>query len=111
MLYEVITFQAGEALHMPESLLQALREVLLDERLDKALAAEILRLPSEVSLAELFDAVDVDAIHAVRNFVQQEIARGLQKECLAVYHANQLTGYRITQQDMAARDLASYNFV
>ncbi len=107
VLANVARFQAGEALHMPESLLQALREVLLDERLDKALAAEILRLPSEVSLAELFDAVDVDAIHAVRNFVQQEIARGLQKECLAVYHANQLTGYRITQQDMAARDLAS----
>ncbi len=106
VLANVARIQAGEPLQRPESLLQALRRVLLDKTLDKALAAEILRLPSEATLAELFESVDIDAIHQVRDFLQLEIARALQVECLAAYQANQLTGYRIDQQEMAARDLA-----
>ena len=55
---------------------------------DKAMAADLLTLPSEDYLAELADAVDVDGIHDARETVRGVIAERLQGLLLSVYKLN-----------------------
>lgn len=58
--------QQGQPLSLPVHVADAFRAVLLDEKIDPALAAEILTLPSAGEIAELFDIIDPIAIVAVR---------------------------------------------
>ena len=60
-----------------------------DPTLDKAMIAEMLVLPAETYLAELFTVADVDAIHAAREAVRLAIATQLAGVLLAVYKLNQ----------------------
>lgn len=50
----VAKFQQNQPLSLPMHVVDAFRAVLLDETLDPALAAQILTLPSENEMAELF---------------------------------------------------------
>ena len=56
-------------------LLNALCDTLEDATLDPAMVAEMWRLPTENTLAELSDPVDVDAIHRGRERVKQALAQ------------------------------------
>ena len=56
-------------------LLNALCGTLEDATLDPAMVAEMWRLPTENTLAELADPVDVDAIHRGRERVKQALAQ------------------------------------
>ena len=56
-------------------LLNALCDTLEDATLDPAMVAEMWRLPTENTLAELADPVDVDAIHRGRERVKQALAQ------------------------------------
>ncbi|MGA6096906.1 aminopeptidase N [Stutzerimonas marianensis] len=69
--------QRGEALQLDQRLVTALRSLLEDERLDPAMVAEMLSLPSEAYLTEISEVADVDAIHAARDFARQGIATAL----------------------------------
>src|SRR5690606_6980757 len=69
--------QAGRPLLLDQRLLEVYRRVLSDTELDPAVAAEILRLPSEAYLIELAEVADVDAIHHVRETVRRELATAL----------------------------------
>lgn len=55
---------------------------------DKLLLAELLTLPSEKYLAEQMEIIDVDAIHAVREFVLLELAKQLKNFLIAVHQKN-----------------------
>ncbi|HAF93319.1 MAG TPA: aminopeptidase N, partial [Pseudomonas sp.] len=63
--------QRGEALAMDERLVEALRTLLGNERLDPAMVAEMLSLPGEAYLTEIAEVADVDAIHAAREFARK----------------------------------------
>ncbi|VFT70101.1 aminopeptidase N [Escherichia coli] len=65
----------------------AFRAVLLDEKIDPALAAEILTLPSVNEMAELFDIIDPIAIAEVREALTRTLATELADELLAIYNA------------------------
>ncbi|MFV2626744.1 aminopeptidase N C-terminal domain-containing protein, partial [Escherichia coli] len=54
-------------LSLPVHVADAIRAVLLDEKIDPALAAENLTLPSVNEMAELFDIIDPIAIAEVRD--------------------------------------------
>lgn len=54
----VARHQQGQPLSLPVHVADAFRAVLLDEKIDPALAAEILTLPSVNEMAELFDIID-----------------------------------------------------
>ncbi len=98
----------GRLLPVPTSLLEALGAVLADTTLDPALAAEILTLPGEGSLLELFAHADVDAIHAVRQHLATTLAEHLHSQWLACYQANHQQGeYRIDGASMGHRALAN----
>jgi len=104
----VAAMAAGSELPRPQALLDSFHLVLQDQSLDPAFAAEILTLPSETSLAELFSQVDIDAIHQVREHLLQQIAEALREPWQQVFNHNQVTGaYSIEAAAMAKRALAN----
>ncbi|MEL7967477.1 aminopeptidase N [Vreelandella neptunia] len=73
---------------------------------DKAVLAEMLTLPSEAYIAEQQPIVDVDAIHAAREFVRQSLAVALRDEFMAIYEANVTEeAYAPTPEQIAQRSL------
>ncbi|HEY5717707.1 MAG TPA: aminopeptidase N, partial [Motiliproteus sp.] len=85
-------YQVGRELLLDERLEQAYRLVLADDELDEAMVAKMLTLPSEAYLAQLADEIDVDAIHAVRNFVRRTLAERLAEPLQATYQRNRSQG-------------------
>ena len=89
VLQELIAqHQQGQALHMDQRLITALRSVLSDESLDQAMVAEMLSLPGEAYLTEISDVADVDAIHAAREFARKQLADNLHEALWLRYQAN-----------------------
>ncbi len=70
---------------MDVRLVEAYRSLLDEPGDDQAVLAEMLTLPSEAYIAEQQPVVDVDAIHAAREFVRQSLAWQLRDAFLAVY--------------------------
>ncbi len=97
--------QQGQPLSLPLHVADAFRAILLDEQIDPALAAEILTLPSQNEIAELFDIIDPLAIAAVHGALTRTLATELADEFLAVYNAHKLDGYRIEHADIGKRAL------
>jgi aminopeptidase N len=81
----IADYQAGRALEVPQHLIDSWRTILADRSLDPAMVAQLLRLPGEAYLAELSDVIDVQAIHAVREFLRKALAIALQDEWQATY--------------------------
>ncbi|CAI0956907.1 aminopeptidase N [Serratia entomophila] len=101
----VAKHQQKQPLSLPLHVADAFRGVLLDEQLDPALAAQILTLPSESEIAELFATIDPEAIAAVHEAIVRCLAKEMADEWLAVYHANKTEGYRVEHGDIAKRAL------
>jgi len=78
-------YQAGNELVLDNRLTAAYRAVLTDLSLDQAMVSKVLTLPTEAYLSELSDIIDVDAIHAVREFVIKTLAEALSSELVAAY--------------------------
>ena len=97
-----------QPLQAPEALLNAFGEVLQNRQLDPALAAEILTLPGEGTLLELFAEADIDHIHTARHFLQQALAERHAALWLQVYQQHRQTGdYSTDGAAMAHRALAN----
>ncbi|MGP5710644.1 aminopeptidase N [Vreelandella alkaliphila] len=91
---------------MDSRVVEAFRTLLTSAMSDKAVLAEMLTLPSEAYIAEQQPIVDVDAIHAAREFVRQSLAVALRDEFVAVYKANQSDEpYAPTPEQIAQRSL------
>ena len=61
-------------------------QLLADKSGDLHLLARLLTLPSEAYLAQFLEPVDVENIHQAREFGKQQLANGLEKQFLDVYH-------------------------
>jgi len=101
----VARHQQKQPLSLPLHVADAFRAVLLDDSIDPALAAQILTLPSENEIAELFDVIDPQAISAVHESITRCLAVEMADEFLAVYHANRLPSYRVEHADIGKRSL------
>ncbi|MDA8164923.1 MAG: aminopeptidase N [Desulfobacteraceae bacterium] len=68
--------------------------MILDDRGldDKTFASQLLALPAEGYLAEQMAVIDVEAVHAAREFFREALARALQERLLAAYHDNRDPG-------------------
>lgn len=97
--------QQGQPLSLPEHVVAAFGSVLADERQDPALRAQILTLPSEVEMAELFSQIDPGAIAQVHQALTRLLARQLAAEWLQAYQRNTTPQYRIEHGDIARRAL------
>jgi aminopeptidase N len=84
--------RAGREIEVPQAFVDAFARVLRDGPRDPAFAAEALVLPSETYLAEQMEAVDPDAIHAVRTELRRRLAGALRGELASTYHAQRVPG-------------------
>ncbi len=80
-------YQNGKKLEMPDDFVDAFIYAFQTVE-DKLLLAEMLTLPSEKYLAEQMTIIDVDAIHAVREFFIMELATQLKNLLITVYQKN-----------------------
>lgn len=98
-------FKVGQMPVLTPALVDAYRS-LLSSALSPAILAEMLVLPSEAYLAEQYDVVPVDAIHACRNIARKTIAQALASELRQCVQACQLSGaYRPVAEDIGKRRL------
>ena len=106
LLQLVDDFQQHKTLTLSDPFIEAFRSTLSNQTIDPALIAQSLTLPSESYLADQCDVVDVDAIHAAREFVQKTLADKLQDALLARYQALVNTAaYSFNATTMANRSL------
>jgi aminopeptidase N len=105
VIANVAAHQGGQEVTLSADLLAAFIAILDDAELDPALKAEILALPGEATLAELFEVADIDAIHAVRGAIGTALAQAFGDRLLASYQSLLLDGYRVVHDDMAKRAL------
>jgi aminopeptidase N len=89
LLKLISAHQKGEKLIAPLNFIAAFQYVLRTQQEDKWLLAEMLMLPSEKYLAEQMAVIDIEAIHAAREFLLQEIAVKTQDLFLETYQQNQ----------------------
>ena len=73
---------------VPKLFLQAFNQMLTSDQLNQALIAEMMSLPDEIYLSEMFKVVDVDAIVSARYFLKQTIAATLKENLIQVYEKN-----------------------
>ncbi|WP_136679241.1 aminopeptidase N [Neptunomonas sp. XY-337] len=81
----IADYQAGRELVLSDALVGAYRAVLNDTTLDPAMVAKVLTLPSQAYLGELSTQIDVDAIHAAREFAMNALACALEAEFSQAY--------------------------
>jgi aminopeptidase N len=97
---------AGRDPRLGDQLLAAFRKLLADEHSDPALVAEALTLPDEDYLGEQMPVIDVDGIHAAREFVRAELAKSLAERWLRRYRdLASDTAYDKSAASMARRSL------
>ena len=101
----IADFASNKPLKLDDFFIQAFKQVMLNEQLDKALVARILSLPSEDYLAESMEVIDVDAIHQVREFCRIELAKQLKSEWLHLYQSNQSEVFTLDADAMGQRCL------
>ncbi len=97
----------SEDYQYPELIFTLLKQLLSDKSLDKALMAELLKVPSFASVVEHFEQVDVDAVISATKSLTQAIAKQLAQPLLATYQANYQAEYEYSQQAIAQRALAN----
>jgi aminopeptidase N len=85
LLKLVNDYQQGKDLILPAELVENIEYILEHDHQDQFLLAEMLLLPSEKYVGEQMAVVDVDAIHAAREFVLNELANELQGLLVKVY--------------------------
>lgn len=91
----------------PALITQLLADLLADTQLDKAMLAEVLKVPSFASLLEHFEQADVDAILRARNALALHIAENLETELTQVYQKNYRQTYQYNGDAIAERALAN----
>ena len=100
---------AGRPLTVDPELLDAVRATIRDDRLEMALRAELVRIPSETDLAQDMDVIDVEGIHAAHAALASRIGTALRDDLEDVYRramSSQSPGDLATEA-MGARALAA----
>jgi aminopeptidase N len=102
----VHAYQAGNDMRVDERLVAAFRTILLDESLDKAMVALMLKLPAEAYMAEISEQADVQAIYQARTLTRLTIAQQLEGELWQAYRSNQSDeAYLPSAEQIAQRSL------
>ena len=106
LLKMVKQIQDGQSLSLSENIIKAYKNTLTNRKLDKALIAQAMTLPSEGYLADQMDIVDVDSIHQARTFMRHELAKALRKYFKMILdNAQSDAFYEFNAEEMARRDL------
>jgi aminopeptidase N len=106
LLASVADAASGRPLRLDSVISDAFRATMTDPRLEPALIAQALTLPSESYLADQCETVDVEAIHSAREFMRTTLAERLGDElrdCYARLRSDE--PYRFDAASMARRSL------
>ncbi|MDH5233126.1 MAG: aminopeptidase N, partial [Gammaproteobacteria bacterium] len=96
----------NQPLTLPDKFVDAFAKVLKHPELDKALIAQALALPNEIYLGELQQQIDPLGIHAVRDYIAEQLAQALTSDFEQVYLANHDSGaYRFNANAVGRRSL------
>jgi aminopeptidase N len=95
----------NESLSLPAYYIDACRQTLNNKKLDKALIARAITLPSLSYVGEMMAVIDVDAIHQAREFIYSQLAKELSDDLLRVYKENTQSEFSLSPEDMAKRFL------
>ncbi|HLB42196.1 MAG TPA: aminopeptidase N [Gammaproteobacteria bacterium] len=97
------------SLTLPQELIEAF-EYIIETHQDKLLLSEMLSIPSEKYIGEQMEIIDVDGIHAVREFIFTDIATKLRTRWLETYHHHHLihSNYRFEINDIGKRKLKNH---
>ena len=108
LLKNVQQRQAEQQMILPQLFIDAFKSVLLNPELDPALIADMFEFISETGAMELFDKVDIEALHQAREFILTQLALELKNEFILAYQNNQVSGdYQPKSEDIAQRKLAN----
>ncbi len=106
ILENVRRLAAGQALQLDTNLSAAFMTLLEDHDTDPALLAEALHLPAEDYLGEQMEVIDVDGIHAARQFARRALAETHHDRLRAIYdRLNDGAAYENSAAAMAKRSL------
>ena len=106
LLALVNNVQLQQPLNIHKGLIEQFSAILTNIKMDPALIAKMLTLPSENYLAAQMSVADVDAIHTARQFLKNSLAHRLKQEFSDVYQQQNSTGkYQFNSDDMAKRSL------
>ncbi len=106
LLALVAAHREGAAPSLEPRFVSAFQATLEHPDLDPALIAQALSLPAESYLADQCERVDVEAIHAAREFVRHTLARQLQDGFAARYQRyDHPQPYRFDAEAMGQRSL------
>jgi aminopeptidase N len=98
--------RAGRELLLDDGLADAFASTLAEPDLDHAFGAQALTLPSETYVAEQMAEIDVDGIHAVREFLRAALGERLRVAWLETYRALQTNEpYRFEAAQVGRRTL------
>jgi aminopeptidase N len=96
-------YRVENKLTLNPRLSKAFSSVIEEPGNDLAMKALVLTLPSELIMAELSEEIDVEAIHAVRNFILNELGEGLADQWRDLYVGNLSSSEYVYNADEAAR--------
>jgi aminopeptidase N len=100
-------YRADKPLLVPQHYIAVLQHLLLTMQHDKWLLAEMLTLPTEQYIAEQMNVIDIDAIHAVREYFLREMGKQLKNDFLRVYEKNHgpARPYEFNMEEVGKRQL------
>lgn len=81
------THKAKKPLALHEGFSKSFGLLLADSRLDMALKAKAMQLPSETVIAERMTTIDTDSIHAAKEFLTKELSKRHHNKLLEIYQA------------------------
>ena len=96
---------AGQELSVDPALIDAIGELLADQKLDEALKAQALSHPEVREFAQHMEVMDPDSIHATLMFLKGAIAGAHAGTFAEVYRANCDESYSNDQRSIARRRL------
>lgn len=106
LLSLVADIQQQKSLTLSPLLVKQFEQVLTDKKLDPALIAKMLTLPTENYLAAQMEKPDVDAIHQAREFVKRQLAVALKAQFDQTYQRLSVNNsYEFSASEMARRSL------
>jgi len=99
---------AGGAVQLDDAFVDAMRGVLRDPSLDPAFKELVLTFPSERYLGEQLEALDPQALHAVRESMKVQMAARLHADWLWAFEEHQVrAGYKPDATQSGQRALAN----
>ncbi|RDI48804.1 aminopeptidase N [Aquicella lusitana] len=107
ILQLVQDYTQEKTLHLPQDMLDIFAFILKQDTNDKLMIAEMLVLPSERYIGEQMNVIDVDSIHAVREFILAQTAYQLHALLLETYHQyhDPAGEYRFNMEAVGKRQL------